>query len=141
MPETDEQINLMPARGQAAVRTTEAFLRALGGLQVTLRISDPSTGDTSSQLGITAPTAEDIQIAPVLVQTMPPQPDGKRRWQLTFSARALRAAATPYGVTDIGAWLLGSQGLVRRGRLIPITAVKSDDFAGTDYLYVAVATE
>ncbi len=141
MPETDTAINLIPERRQALARTADACLRAMGGGRVTLRISDPSTGDTGSQLGITAPTAEDIQIAPVVVQPMPPQPDGRRRWQVMFSARALRAAAEPYGVTDIPGWLTGSQGVVRRGRLIPITSVITNTFADGDYLYLAIATE
>ena len=113
----------------------------MGGGRITLRISDPATGDTNSQLGITPPTAEDIQIAPAVVQPMPAAPDGTRRWQVMFSARALRAAAEPYGVTDIANWLLTSQGVFYRGRLLPIRSVISNSFADGDYLYLVVATE
>jgi hypothetical protein len=141
MPDTDTSINLIPDRRQALARAAEAFLRALGGGRVTLRVSDPSTGDTNSQLGITPPTAEDIVIAPAMVQAMPPAPDGKRRWQVMFSARALRAAAEPYGITDLAAWLTGSQGVIYRGRLIPITSVIASSFAEGEYIYLAIATE
>jgi hypothetical protein len=145
MPDTDTSINLIPGRQQALGRTADAFLRALGGGRVTLRIADPSTGDTDSQLGITPPTAENIVIAPAMVQEMQPKavvvPDGKRRWQVMISARALRAAAEPYGVTDLSDWLTGSQGIVFRGRLIPITSVISQSFAGGEYMYLAIATE
>ncbi len=141
MPETDTPINLIPGRRHALGRMADACLRAMGGGRVTLRISDPSTGDTNSQLGITPPTAEDIQIAPAVVQAMNPAPDGTRRWQVMFSARALRASAEPYGVTDISSWLLTSQGIVRRGRLMPIKSVVSTSFADGEYMYLAIATE
>jgi hypothetical protein len=145
MPDTDTPINLIPGRHFALGRAADAFLRALGGTKVTLRISDPSTGDTNSQLGITPPTAEDIVIAPAKVQEMEPKaavtPDGKRRWQVMISARALRAAAEPYGVTDLSAWLTASQGIVYRGRLIPITSVICQSFAEGEYMYLAFATE
>ncbi|MGO9519558.1 MAG: hypothetical protein ACLPND_21180 [Candidatus Korobacteraceae bacterium] len=141
MPETDTPINLIPNRRHALDRTADACLRAMGGGRITLRIPDPSAGDTNSQLGITPPTAEDIQIAPAVVQPMPAAPDGTRRWQVMFSARALRAAAEPYGVTDIANWLLTSQGVFYRGRLLPIRSVISNSFADGDYLYLVVATE
>ena len=141
MPDSDAPIHLIPGRQFALGRAADAFLRALGGTRVTLRIADPSTGDTGSQLGITSPTTEDIVIAPAKLQSMPPQPDGKVRWQVMMSARALHAAAEPYGVTDISAWLTGSQGIVRRGRLMPITSVLSESFADGEYMYLAIATE
>src|SRR5271167_2739465 len=141
MAESDTPINLIPDRRQALGRTADACLRAMGGGRITLRISDPSAGDTNSQLGITPPTAEDIQIAPAVVQSMPPAPDGTRRWQVMFSARGLRAAAEPYGVTDISSWLLTSQGVVYRGRLTPIKSVINNSFADGDYLYLVIATE
>jgi hypothetical protein len=141
MPDTDTEISLIPGRYQAVARAADAYLRALGGRRITLRIADPSTGDTNSQLGITPPTSEDIQIAPGMVQSMSPAPDGTRRWQVMVSARALRAAAEPYGVTDLSDWLTHSQGVVYRGRLLPIRSVVSQSFAGGEYMYFAIATE
>src|SRR5271167_1666258 len=141
MAESDTPINLIPDRRQALGRTADACLRAMGGGRITLRISDPSAGDTNSQLGITPPTAEDIIIAPAVVQSMDPAPDGTRRWQVMLSARALRAAAEPYGITNLSQWLLESQGVFRRGRLMPITSVLSSSFADGEYVYFAVATE
>jgi hypothetical protein len=141
MPETDAPIGLMPGRRLAACRAADAFLRALGGGQVTLRVSDPSTGDTNSQLGITPPTAEDIIIAPAAVQPLAAAADGTRRIEVLLSAKSLHAAAEPYGVTDISRWLLNSQGLVYRGQLMPIRSVISHSFADGEYLYLAIATE
>jgi hypothetical protein len=141
MPETDIPINMIPGRHQAARRAADAFLRALGAEQITLRVSDPSTGDTNSQLGITTPTASDVQIAPAVVQVAQPAPDGTRRVQVMLSAKGLQPIADSYGVTDIPTWLLNSQGLVFRGQLMPIKWVSSTNFAGGDYLYFLTATE
>jgi hypothetical protein len=141
MPETDIPINMIPGRHQAARRGADALLRAMGGVQITLRIADPSTGDTSSQLGITPPTASDVQIAPAVVQVVPAMPDGAQRIQVLLSAKGLQPIADSYGVTNIPLWLLGSQGLVYHGQLMPIRSVASSSFAGCDYLYLLTATE
>jgi len=141
MPETDTPINMIPGRHMAAQRGADAYLRAMGGGRITLRIPDPSTGDTNSQLGITPPTSSDVQIAPALVQALPAGPDGTRHVQVLLSAKGLHPIADSYGVTDIPAWLLNSQGLLYRGRLMPIRSVTSNCFAGGEYLYLLTATE
>ncbi len=142
MPETDSAINLIPgpAPGGAA-RRRRILAGAWAASEVTLRLSDPATGDTSSQLGITPPTAEDVQIAPAVVQAMAPEADGTRRIQVLLSATSLHAIADSYGVTNIPPWLLGSRGLVYRGQVMPIRSVTVNSFAGDDYLYLLIATE
>jgi len=141
MPDTDTPINLIPGRSQAARRSADAMLRVMGGEEITLRLSDPSTGDTSSQLGITPPTAEEVQINPAVVQAIPPAEDGSMRLQVMLSADKLDAIAESYGVTNISPWLTGSQGLVYRGRIFTIRSVTSNSFAGSEVLYFLVATE
>ena len=141
MPDTDTPINLIPGRCQAARRSADAMLRVMGGEEITLRLSDPSTGDTSSQLGITPPTAEEVQINPAVVQAIPPAEDGSMRLQVMLSADKLDAIAESYGVTNISPWLTGSQGLVYRGRIFTIRSVTSNSFAGSEVLYFLVATE
>jgi hypothetical protein len=141
MPDTDTPIDFIPGRRQAARRTADAMLRVLGGEQITVRLADPSTGDTSSQLGITPPTASDVQIAPAVVQVDAPGKDGIQRIQVLLSARAVQPVADSYGVTDIPTWLITSQGLFYRGKLLPITMVVRKQFAGGEYLYLLTATE
>jgi len=143
MPETDTDtsINLIPGRSEAARRSADALLRVMGGQEITLRLSDPSAGDTSSQLGITPPTEEDVQIAPAVVDVMPPSVDGTMRVQVMLSAKALHAIAESYGVTDIPLWLMATRGLVYRGQMLTIRSVTSNSFAGSNYLYFLVATE
>jgi len=55
MPDTDTPINLIPGRSQAARRSADAMLRVMGGEEITLRLSDPSTGDTSTSLASRLP--------------------------------------------------------------------------------------
>ena len=141
MPETDTPINMIPGRHQALRRGADAMLRAMGGVQVTLRVADPSSGDTNSQLGITPPTSSDVQISPAVVRPVDPMPDGSQRVQVLLSAKALQPIVDSYEATDIPAWLLGSQGLVYHGQLMPIRSVASSSFAGCDYLYLLTATE
>ena len=141
MPETDIPINMIPGRHMAALRGADAYLRAMGGGRITLRIPDPSTGDTNSQLGITPPTASDVQVAPAVVQRVPPAPDGIRSIQILLSAKGTQPIADSYGVTDISGWLLNSQGVVYRGKVMPIKSVTSNCFAGGEYLYFLIATE
>jgi len=141
MPETDIPISMVPGRGQALRRHADSYLRALGGRQITLRLADPSSGDTSSQLGITPPTSEDVQIAPAVVHVINPNDDGTRRLQVVLSAKALQPIADSYGVTDIATWLMQSQGVFYRGRLMPIREVTSNSFADVECLYFLTATE
>ena len=68
-------------------------------------------------------------------------PDGSQRIQVLLSTQGLQPIADSYGVTDIPMWLLGSQGLVYHGQLMPIRSVASSSFAGCDYLYLLTATE
>jgi len=117
------------------------MLHALGGAQITLRIADPSAGDTSSQLGIAPPMSEDIQIEPALVRTIAPSPNGARRIEVTLSAKAVKPIAEQYGVEDVPTWLLTAEGILYRGKLMSIDTVICDHLGGVDYLYHITATE
>jgi hypothetical protein len=132
---------IIPGRASAIKRFANALLRSGGDTQVTVRISDPSTGDTNSQLGLEPPTAEDLQISPALVQAIEPTEDGKRRIKATVSATSLKAIAKLYGIEDIAAWLLVAQGVLYYGNLMRIDTVTVDHFLGADCLYHLTATE
>src|ERR1035441_3619600 len=121
-------------------RATDAMVRALGGTQITLRIADASAGDTNSQIGLTPPMSEDLQISPALVRTMPAA-NGSKRIEVTLSAKAVKPLADQYGVDDIPTWLLTAEGVLFRGKLMHIDTVISDHLGGMDYLYHIMATE
>ncbi len=136
-----DQLGIISGQGCAVVRFATALLRSLGGIQVTLRLSAPSTGDTSSQLGLEPPTAEDIPISPAIVKPLAPEPDGRRRIEVVLSATALRVIAKNCGVEDISAWLLSMQGVLHHGAVLRIATVTVDQFHGVDCLYHLTATE
>ncbi|MGB8768420.1 MAG: hypothetical protein WCC92_02315 [Candidatus Korobacteraceae bacterium] len=122
-------------------RAADAMVRALGGAQITLRIADASAGDTNSQLGLTPPTSEDVQISPALVRTIAPSANGSKRIEVTLSAKAVKPLADQYGVDDVPTWLLTAEGVLFFGKLMRIDTVISDHLGGMDYLYHIVATE
>ena len=140
MSDTETQLGMIPGRSCAVQRFADALLR-LGATQITLRISDPSSGDTGSQLGLEPPPAEDIQISPAMVKALPPTDDGRRRFQASISATALRAITKNYGVEDIATWLLVAQGVLLHDRLWRIESVAVDQVGGSTCLYHLTATE
>ena len=129
--------------GQACAgrRLAESLLRFCGNTELTLRISDASSGDTNSQLGLEPPTAEDLHISPVLITALAPTEDGKRRIEAVIGATSLKAIAKEYGIEDISAWLLNAQGVLCFGTLMCIESVTVDKVCGADCLYHLTATE
>lgn len=122
-------------------RFADAVLRSMGGAQVTLRLSDPSSGDTGSQLGLEASPAEDLQLSPAAIKRLEPEADGKRRVEVIVSACSLRPLAKNYGIQDLSAWLLGMQGVLLHETVMAIVKVTVDEFQGKECLYHLTATE
>jgi hypothetical protein len=135
-----DQLGMIAGRGCASRRFADALLRSCGIAQVSLRIADAATGDTSSQLGLEPPPSEDIQISPAVVTSLPPGPDGSRRVQVVLSATAVESLAKKYHITDVPTWLLTAQGVVQHDQLWHIDSVTVDHF-GSDCLYHLTATE
>ena len=141
MSETELQLGMIPGRHCAARRLANALLQALGGQQVTIRVTDASTGDTGSQLGLEPPPAEDLQISPAVVSALPPAADGGKRVEVMLSATAIAPIAKAHQVEDIATWLLTAQGVVQHGQLMRIDTVIVDRFFGSDCFYRITASE
>jgi hypothetical protein len=137
----NDQLGTIPGPGCAVARFAEAVLRSMGGDRVTLRLSDASSGDTSSQLGLEPSTAEDLELSPAAVKALDPLADGRRRIEVTLSACSLKGVAKKYGVVDVPAWLLNMQGVLQCGTVMRIDSVKVDEFHGKHCLYHLTATE
>lgn len=137
----NDQLGTIPGPGCAVARFAEAMLRSMGGGQVTLRLSDASSGDTGSQLGLEPSTSEDIDLSPAAVKPLDPMPDGRRRIEVVVSAGSLKTIAKDYGVLDIPTWLLNMQGVLQGGTVMRIDSVKVDEFHGKPCLYHLTATE
>ena len=132
---------MIPCRACAAKRLAAALLHTFGNAEVTLRLANPSTGDTSSQLGLEAPAAQDLQISPAAVKSLEPMPDGKRRIEIIVGVTALQPFAKVYQVEDIAGWLSTCEGVVWYGNLMRIAKVDVDKFLGADCLFHLTATE
>ena len=141
MSETEIPLGTIHSRGLGVRRAADAMVRALGGAQITLRIADASTGDTNSQLGLTPPMSEDLQISPAVVRTIAPAANGSKRIEVTLSAKAVKPIADEHGVDNIPTWLLTAEGILFRGKLMHIDTVISDPLGGMDYLCHITATE
>ena len=136
-----DQLGLIPGHACAARRLADALLRSMGNTQVTLRLANPSSGDTSSQLGLEAPAAQDVQVSPAAVKLLEPLEDGTRRIEVILSITALQPIAKVYQVEDIAAWLRTFEGVVWHGNLMRIAKVTVDKFLGADCLFHLTATE
>jgi len=138
---SQDQLGRIRGHECAARRFSDALLRSLGNTQVTLRFANPSSGDTSSQLGLEAPAAQDLQISPALIKTLEPAADGKRRIEVVLGATTLEPIAKLYNVEDIAAWLRTFEGVVRGDQLMRIAKVNVDKVFGTACLFRLTATE
>jgi hypothetical protein len=136
-----DQLGLIPGHACAARRLADALLRSFGNTQVTLRLANASTGDTSSQLGLEAPASQDLPISPAAVKALEPMPDGKRQIEVILSITALQPIAKVYQVEDITAWLRTFEGVVWGEDLMRIAKVTVDKFLGADCLFHLTATE
>ena len=125
----------------AVRRFADALLRSGGDNQVTIRISDASTGDTSSQLGLEPPTDEDLLVSPGLIKSLEPASNGNRRIEAVVSANSLQSIAEQYGIRDIVAWLRTAQGILYYEHLMRIETVTVEKYLGADCLYHLTATE
>lgn len=131
----------IPGQQYAAQRAADSMLRILGPTQVALRIAEPSTGDTSNQLGITNPTVEDVPLSPAVVRLVSALHEPKSRYEVLLSAGALHQAIATYQVADVATWLLTSVGLVHRDALLRVDTVKVDHYAGSECLYHLFVSE
>jgi hypothetical protein len=131
------------ARGPALARAAEAMLRALGGVELALRfayVSEPETD--ADQLGLTPAQTEDVTLSPVLVRTLAPDARQPRsKVELLFAAAAVAAQAELRQAASGAALLESAAGVLYAGRLLRITAVATEHFAGTPYLYRVMASE
>ncbi len=124
-----------------AQRMADSLVSSLGATQVSLRIAEPSPGDTNSQLGITAPTVEDVPLSPAVVLAVSAAHEPTARYEIRLSAGSVQQAVSQYNVTDVADWLLTAVGLVYGDKVLHIDSVLVDEYAGSDYLYRVFTSE
>ena len=132
---------LIDGQQYRAKRMADSMIRALGATQVSLRIAEPSIGDTNSQLGITTPTVEDVPLAPALVRVASAPHEVTTRYEVQLSAASVQQAVNMYHVDDVGSWLLTAVALIYGDKVLHIDSVLVDQSAGADYLYHIFVSE
>jgi hypothetical protein len=128
-------------RQYLAQRTADSMVRSLGATQVSLRIAEPSSGDTNSQLGITTLTVEDVPLSPAVVLTVSAAHEPTARYEVRLSPTSVQQAASIYHVDDMATWLLTAVALVYGDKVLHIDTVMIDQYAGAEYLYRVFASE
>ena len=133
----------MPFGGNAVMRAADAMLRALGGDVVTLVLPLPSaTSNLSYQIGVSDPGVQEAPISPVIVRTLPPTATGPaQRVEFLLSASAVVSTAQSQGLASAEALFNAALGIQYQGNLFHIESLSTDYFAGTAYLYRAIAVE
>jgi hypothetical protein len=132
---------LIDGQQYRAQRMADSMIRALGATQVSLRIAEPSSGDTNSQLGITTPTVEDVPLVPALVRVASAPHEVLTRYEVQLSQASVQQAAAMYHVEDVGSWLLTAVALVYGDKALHIDSVLVEQSAGAPYLYRVFASE
>lgn len=124
-----------------AQRAATCMMRALGATQVSLRIAEPSAGDTNAQLGITSPTVADIPLSPVVVLTASAPHEPRVRYEVRLSASSVQQAVSLYQVENVADWLITAVALVYGDKTLHIDSVLVDQYAGADCVYRVFASE
>lgn len=124
-----------------AQRMADSLVGSLGATQVSLRIAEPSAGDTNSQLGITTPTVENVPLSPAVVLAVAAPHEPRARYEVRLSSSSIQQAVSMYNVSDVGDWLLTAVALVYGDKVLHIDSVLVDQYAGSDYLYRVFTSE
>lgn len=128
------------ARGHSMTRAAEAFLRALGGGSVLLRLPVGAPAG-NNDLGLASPLIEDVVLEPAVVRALPPGQDpGQTRIEVLLSSAAVQAQVERRGYESADALFAAALGVVHAGKLWHVASVASDTYTGSAYLYHVTAT-
>ena len=129
--------------GAALVRAANAMLMALGGDQVSLLLpASAMASDPAGQLGLVDPGVQEVIVTPVVACNVPTGNLGpSRRVEFTLAASALEVQLPTLGMGSVEDLFNAAMGLIYDGDLFHISAVVTENFAGTAYFYVVTAVE
>jgi hypothetical protein len=118
-------------------RAAEAMLRALGGIEVRVLIPRQMSGSGCGvELGLAQETPEEVPVAPVVVRDL-----GECKFELLFPASVLQAKSASRMGREPDAFLRNALGIEFRGRVVRVTGIAAERFAGAEYLFRVSATE
>ncbi|HXZ78500.1 MAG TPA: hypothetical protein VEG30_01125 [Terriglobales bacterium] len=135
------EVRLLSGRENAAMRATEAMLRALGGASIILRLPAPaSAASIPQELGIDPPATDDVELFPVIVRDLGKHA-GRHRFELLIAAKTLQALVESRGESFCTSLLNAAAGFVREGKLLILADVRAVWFAGAECLLRVIVLE
>ena len=127
-------------RQPALARAADAMVRALGGAAVSLRFASGAPQGLERELGLTATTYQELELAPVVLRSMR-RKEAREGVELLVSSHALDTLMPACGVANGMELLKRVQAIVSNGRVFVVTGVSAESFAGLEYMYRLTAVE
>ena len=128
----------MPDSNLSAARCADVLLRALGGRSVMLRTPAPAVpGDPAEQLGLAAPTFQDLPLAPVVVRkARATVAEGKAaKCELLVSATAVQSLVGSLAYASASVLFAEAFGVLCDGELLEIVSATSEPPLGPPRVY------
>ncbi len=122
----------------AAVRATDALLRAAGGRAVLLRLPAPGVpADAAEQLGLAVPEFQDVELKPVVVRAVKAG-SGKASAgtrELLVSATAVNSVVGSLAFAAASVLFAVAYGVLLDGVLLEVISATEQETGGVPYLY------
>lgn len=131
--------NRAPARQSMLARAVNAMVRAMGGGAVKLRMPTSAAG-LERELGIAAPTTEEVEVSPVVVRELGLK-DGRVQVQVLISANSMQPVMDARGTVNGLALLRSVESMAYGERVFRVMAVSAETFAGMEYLWRMTGVE
>lgn len=129
--------NLVSATG-AATKAADVLLRAMGGRSVMLRMPAPAVpADVTEQLGIAAPTFQDLPLAPVAYRKARAiVAEGRpAKWELLVSATVIEDLVGSLAYASASALFAAAYGVLSDDELLEIVSATQEQVFGQPYVY------
>ena len=120
------------SRAQAPRRAAAAMLRALGGDEITLRVSAPMGTPDSRGLGLQRYDISEVRLSPAIVRQTKAAPDPQ--WEALLPAGEIESKLGPDN-DAIAQALRPNAEVFCTGQVLRIRDVSTELFAGCEYLY------
>ena len=114
----------------------EAMIRALGGSAITLLFPMPSTSQLVPGLGLGSQPAQQVEVSPVAIVTLPVDPKmTETRLEILIPATAVFMTMAEQLAATLQNFFDSALGLIHEGRLLRIESWSTEYFAGSPYMF------
>ena len=120
------------SRSQGPRRAAAAMLRALGGAEISLRISAPMRAADTRGLGLQQYEIAEVRLSPAIVRQLKAAPNPQ--WEVLLPASEVEAKLGP-DADSIAAALHTNAEMICNRKALRIRSVSAELFANCEYLY------